>query len=197
MMAMICAPVALPGIGTYTARGARDFNSARRLIALLARRGDLAYGRDPSDDHITGSAFVVNETGTRLLMMHHTKLDRWLQLGGHCDAIPDVRQTALREAHEESGLKEITPVGDDILDIDAHLVPARNAEPAHVHFDVRFLFVASDATPLLRNAESRALAWIAIADLAGHNASESITFLRDIDIPGQVSAARNARRATV
>ena len=47
--------------------------------------------------------------------MHHTKLDRWFQLGGHCDGEANVLAVALKEAQEESGIMDIAPVSFEIF----------------------------------------------------------------------------------
>jgi hypothetical protein len=54
--------------------------------------------------HVTGSAWVVDPSRSRTLLMHHLKLDKWVQLGGHADGDPDLWAVAQREACEESGL---------------------------------------------------------------------------------------------
>ena len=89
------------------------------------------------DGHITGSAWVVDPAGSRLLLTHHRKLGKWLQLGGHSDGEPDTLAVALREAREESGLR-VRPISNAVLDIDIHTIPALKGEPAHLHYDVRF-----------------------------------------------------------
>ena len=91
--------------------------------------------------HITGSAWVVDIAGNRVLLADHAKLGRWLQPGGHSDGDPDTLAVALREAREESGL-DVRALDDAIFDIDVHRIPARGDEPAHLHFDVRFLVQA-------------------------------------------------------
>lgn len=114
--------------------------------------------------HITGSAFIVDPAG-RLLLHHHRKLDRWLQMGGHDDGELDPRLTAFREAREESGLIDLVLVSERILDVDVHAIPGspKRNEPAHLHHDVRYLFVTSSPDLLTQNeAESYALAFFAL-----------------------------------
>lgn len=89
--------------------------------------------------HITASAWLLNQDGSRALLMHHRKLNRWLQLGGHCDGNPDVLAVAIKEAQEESGITNISPVSKDIFDIDIHCIPENKKEKEHYHYDVRFL----------------------------------------------------------
>ena len=124
--------------------------------------------------HITGSGWVVDHERAHALLTHHRKLNKWLQLGGHADGDPDALRVALREAREESGLTMIRPVSDAIYDIDIHVIPARDSEPEHLHYDVRFLLEAGRAAPLLASGESRSLAWTPLTKIAGLNPEESM-----------------------
>ena len=91
--------------------------------------------------HITASAVVARPRGEAFLLVFHRKLGRWLQPGGHVEYDDaSVFDAALREAREETGISEFaSPIGRTILDVDVHRIPARTNEPAHHHFDVRFL----------------------------------------------------------
>ena len=100
----------------------------------------------------------------------------WLQLGGHSDGEPDTPEVALREAREESGLA-VQLLDPQIFDLDVHEIPARKADPAHYHFDVRYqIQAASEAFQV--SAESLALAWVKIDDLERYTAEESILRMR-------------------
>ncbi|TAH08265.1 MAG: NUDIX domain-containing protein [Runella slithyformis] len=124
--------------------------------------------------HITGSAWIIDPTRQCALLMHHRKLDRWFQPGGHADGATDVRQVAFKEATEETGLAAIQPIGTTIFDIDVHLIPARPEMPAHLHYDIRFLFEANASVPLLGNHESKAVRWIQLEEIENYNNSDSI-----------------------
>ncbi len=123
------------------------------------------YWRDCFPAHFTASAWLVSADGARVLLMHHRKLDRWLQPGGHADGDADLPRVALREAMEETGLNDLV-VHDDLFDLDAHEIPARGPEPAHWHFDVRFVVTATVSEAFVANHESRAMAWRDIAEVA-------------------------------
>ncbi|MBY0399228.1 NUDIX hydrolase [Myxococcota bacterium] len=129
--------------------------------------------------HITASAWIVSRESRAVLLTHHRKLDRWLQLGGHTDGESDVLASALREAREESGLGDFGVIPSDgplcILDVDVHAIPARGHEPAHEHHDVRFLLEASEHAPLARQrTESKALQWFPVAGIEARFAEESL-----------------------
>lgn len=142
---------------------------AERFATLLADPD--AFVRARLAGHFTGSAFVVSADRQRVLLMHHAKLGRWLQPGGHADGDEDLAAVALREAEEETGLEglraEPMPWPGGILDLDAHLIPARGAEPAHWHHDVRYaLRAAPGREAFAANAESLGLAWRPVAEVA-------------------------------
>lgn len=140
--------------------------------------GEDAFGRDlagraPLLGHITGSAWVVNATATRVVMVHHAKLRKWVQPGGHCDGDSDVLRVAMREAREEIGL-DVIIVQPEIFDIDVHSIPKYWNTPAHLHFDVRFLLRADDALAPIVSLESRAVKWVSLDEAAALNLGESI-----------------------
>ena len=113
------------------------------VAALVAAPTGASTGRFYTPGHITGSAFVVDAASGRVLLHHHRRLDRWLQLGGHDDGEHDPLATALREGREESGLLDLRPLSTAILDIDVHEIPAGRSEPAHLHHDVRYALQTS------------------------------------------------------
>lgn len=117
------------------------------------------FERSLAIGHITASCWLLNKDGSKALLMHHTKLNNWFQLGGHCDGDPDVLAVAIKEAQEESGILGIVPVSADIFDIDIHLIPENKKEKAHYHYDVRFLLHVTGDEHIVQNEESKALRW--------------------------------------
>ena len=119
--------------------------------------------------HITGSALVVTEDLEQVLLTHHAKLDKWLQLGGHADGDPEIPRVALKEAEEESGLQDLQFFPFEELfnearhplpfDLDSHLIPARGKEPEHVHHDTRFLLTTASPETIAVSHESHDLRW--------------------------------------
>lgn len=118
------------------------------------------FERSLTSGHITGSAWLLNKDKTHALLMHHTKLDRWFQLGGHCDGDADVLAVALKEAQEESGIQHIAAMNKTIFDVDVHLIPANATHSAHYHYDIRFLLHVTSNEEIIHNHESKELRWI-------------------------------------
>jgi len=133
----------------------------QQIIEFVAEH-ESCFERSLSIGHITGSAWIIDHQRSHVLLTHHRKLDRWLQLGGHSDGDSDTLAVALREGREESGLEELQPVSDAIFDVDVHLIPARGDEPAHYHYDVRFLLAADRHSPLTISSESKDLGWVTL-----------------------------------
>jgi 8-oxo-dGTP pyrophosphatase MutT (NUDIX family) len=133
------------------------------FIELL--KSDRAFHRDYLPGHLTGSAWIIDETKEFALLTHHVKLNRWLQPGGHADGDENIFRVALREAEEETGITTLTLMSENLFDIDIHTIPQRKDFPEHLHYDVRFLFQASKTEELIITDESNDLAWVKMEDL--------------------------------
>ena len=152
---------------------ARETAMRDRFVAFVLENAG-AFDRACVPGHVTASAWIVDPLRTRALLTHHRKLGKWLQLGGHVDGDRDVRRSAMREATEESGLRSLRLVDGAIYDIDAHCIPAREGEPEHEHFDVRFAFEANADERFVVSDESHELAWIPLDALTSYGADESV-----------------------
>jgi 8-oxo-dGTP pyrophosphatase MutT (NUDIX family) len=157
-----------------------DSTEGRHLdhIRAFVSRHPHPFDRRIPEGHLTASAFVVSADGSRVLLLHHRKLDRWLQPGGHADPGEESGEaTALREAREETGLVALSihPDASRPLDVDVHRIPARADEPAHDHLDLRYLVTVTDDAPLVRNAqESNDLRWFSWDELASLDLDEGL-----------------------
>lgn len=133
--------------------------------------------------HCTGSAFISCPRGERVLLLYHPFLQRWLQPGGHADGNPDLLEVATREAHEETGLglEHLLPYRPQGLarvpfDLDIHAIPARESrqEPPHLHYDLRYLLLASPEDPLTPETPDLELAWLTLSEVAERTEEESV-----------------------
>jgi 8-oxo-dGTP pyrophosphatase MutT (NUDIX family) len=137
------------------------------------------YQRDYLPGHITGSAWIIDEERKFVLLTHHAKLNKWLQPGGHADGDENIFNVAIREAQEETGLKHIKLLAENIFDIDIHSIPQRKDFPAHLHFDIRFIFQASREESLILTEESHDLQWISLRELDTFTDNASILRMKE------------------
>ncbi len=130
----------------------------------------LEYG------HVTVSAWVVNPTLSHVLMLHHRKLNVWLQPGGHADGDSDIINVALKETAEESGAnsQNIRLLSADIFDVDIHTIHVSKHDSRHQHFDPRFLVEIDDTIALSGNDESHELRWVPLGQVLRLNNARSI-----------------------
>ena len=149
----------------YAATHVQRRAAAERILEFV-RATPECFCRTCLQGHVTGSAWLLNPAGNKALLTLHRNLKRWMQPGGHADGDPDVLRVALREATEESGIQGIRPLSAEIMDVDIHPIPARPArgEPAHFHYDIRFLMQAPHERFTISD-ESDDLAWWSHADI--------------------------------
>ncbi len=149
-------------LARYSADGTRETASLARLRRFVAAPRD-PFDRENPVGHVTGSAVVARPDGSKFLLLLHRRLLRWVQPGGHTeDEDASVYDAARREAIEETGIPRFSaPLGEEIFDVDVHPIPARGREPAHLHFDVRYLLTTRrDADPDASDDPARPIRWV-------------------------------------
>lgn len=150
-------------LADYRRRWPEESDTVADFAELLGD-GEDPFLRERLAGHFTGAAWLVSADGRRILLTHHRKLDRWLQLGGHADGDRDLRRVALKEAEEESGLSGLS-IDAGIFDLDKHWIPEHKGVPGHWHYDVRYVVRAGDDETFAVSDESHALAWREIASI--------------------------------
>jgi len=143
---------------------------------LFVLQHENCFDRNLSIGHVSGSAWVVNPARTHVLLLHHRKLNMWLQPGGHADGDPDILRVILNETAEETGisLEHINLLGESIFDIDVHTVHESIHDSRHTHFDVRFLVEIDDSLPIPGNYESHQIAWVPLEQVCYFNNALSL-----------------------
>jgi 8-oxo-dGTP pyrophosphatase MutT (NUDIX family) len=113
--------------------------------------------------HIVSDAWIVNKQRTKVLLIEHKALERWLAPGGHADGDTDLIVVAMKEAEEETGVprQSLKLLSDAPLDVDVHAIPARPQKnaPEHNHYRVSYAFELDETIPLNGNHEVTAVAW--------------------------------------
>ncbi len=146
------------------------------IISHIQKYPESWWQRGTLAGHVTASAWIVNREKTSVLFLHHRKLNKWLQPGGHLDDTDlSPAQGALREAIEETGIKNLSlldwqnaPENPPIFDVDVHPIPARGDEPSHFHYDVRYEIAlpASDSEAVLISNESLGFRWFSLDEIS-------------------------------
>lgn len=155
----------LVAVDAYAVRHATEAQSIAQFREFMRGHADAAQ-RELGLGHLTGAAWLVSADGRRVLLTHHRKLRRWLQLGGHADGDVDLVAVALREAEEESGLHDLV-IEREIFDLDRHWIPDHRDIPGHWHYDLRYVVRCQGSEQFAVSEESLELAWRDIAGMLG------------------------------
>jgi 8-oxo-dGTP pyrophosphatase MutT (NUDIX family) len=185
----------IASLQTYLERLLRDFgplskeevNKEKETIARFQSFLNSAkkpFSRMNLPGHFCGSAWVLDRSFKRIVLTHHAKLGKWIQLGGHADDDMDLFEVALKEAKEESGLRNITGLQDKDskcipFDFSIHEIPENKGVPAHLHFDVTYVFVAEDEN-LICSDESFDVRWFSFDEAMKVCNPESVYQLRKL-----------------
>lgn len=130
------------------------------VLAFVHGRPD-ACRRECVPGHVTASALVLDDTGSRVLLTLHRRLGRWVQLGGHCDegddGDTDIVGAALREATEESGVAGLR-IDPELAAVHVHPVTCSLGVPTR-HLDLQFVAHAPAGAQIAISDESEDLRW--------------------------------------
>ncbi len=157
----------------FTPPDPRQASNLRRMLDLARSEGDPTSRHLFDPGHFTASGFVASPNGAGVLLVHHQKIGKWLQPGGHIEpGDSSIEQATRREVEEETGLADFDSLG--LLDIDIHQFPAWGSDPAHRHFDVRYGFRAK--TGIVEAGDGTLdIRWIPFNEVARWNAEVSVT----------------------
>lgn len=145
-----------------------------KMLQLYESKGEKAFSRNNLEAHFTASAWIINSITQEILLLHHKKLNKWLQPGGHADGEKDLEKVARKEVYEETGLKNLQLISKKVYDIDIHLIPENKGIPEHYHYDVRFAYFCERKEETKINSESNDFQWIKIKQVASLTQEPSI-----------------------
>lgn len=125
----------------------------------------LPCSRNTLEGHLTASAWILNSDKSSALLIHHKKLDRWFQPGGHIeDHDTSLLSASMREAKEECGIQDPKVWSPEIFDIDVHTIPKRKEVPEHLHYDIRFCFIATNNEYKADLTEVKGIKWVTLSE---------------------------------
>ena len=136
------------------------------ILDFLAKNED-AFSRENLVAHMTASAWIVNQERTRTVMVYHRIYDSWSWTGGHADGETDLLAVALREAREETGLRNVRPLSSEIFSLEVLTVDGHEKRgeyvPSHLHMNVTYLLEADESKPLhVCEDENKGVRWFGL-----------------------------------
>lgn len=134
---------------------------------------DNVYSRENAFVHMTASAWIINHNATKVLMNYHNLYQSWSWCGGHCDGNQNLRQVAIKEGLEETGLQRLVLFHVPMFSIDVLPVCAHQKHnkfiSAHLHLNITYLCQADEKAELrVKQDENSSLCWIPVNQLADY-----------------------------
>ena len=82
-------------------------------------------------------------------MAYHKIYDSWAWVGGHSDGDSDLLHVAMKEAKEETGIKNVTPISENIYSLEIIAVNGHEKREkyvaSHVHLNATYLLEADES----------------------------------------------------
>lgn len=159
----------------YNSQEAKD----KDLIIECINKFNNILTRENLIAHITSSGYIVNKERSKVLMIYHNIYQSWSWTGGHADGDSNLLHVAIKEAKEETGLKNVTPItenilGLDVLNVNGHVKKGKYIS-SHLHLSIAYLLEANEEDELIINEEeTNGVKWIPIDELHIHCTEDHI-----------------------
>lgn len=159
----------------------QELHDRRMMLNYIYQYNDILL-RTNEVAHFTASAWIVNPSRTRVLMVYHNIYQSWAWTGGHADGDCSLLNVAVREAKEETGLSEVRPLSKDafsleILPVSAHFKKGKYVAP-HLHLNLTYLLEADDSLPLRSKPdENSSVAWFDLNDAVAASTEPSMQII--------------------
>lgn len=132
--------------------------------------------------HFCASAFVINPSNKKILLVKHRKFKKWVQPGGHIEHGESFEEAAMREVYEETGIK-IKILGERFPREDDYIRPLgiqknRNQE-GDIHIDITYAAIPLKEQDLVISDESTSIGWFSREQLDTLNVFEDIKISMD------------------
>jgi len=122
----------------------------------------------------TATGYVINPERTKILVIFHNKLQKWLPAGGHLESNELPHEAALREVFEETGVSARIIRDDPEMglkgDVDCQIprpysvlyqiIPPSKKDIEHIHVDFVYAMEAEESELVGRPEEVSSVAWL-------------------------------------
>jgi 8-oxo-dGTP pyrophosphatase MutT (NUDIX family) len=154
----------LSSLSLYNPKSVKETAYKSQMLDLLSE-GKIAFERRREAGHFTASAWVLDPSTQSVLLILHSKINKWLQPGGHADGNQNLLEVAKKELAEESGINSIETLKSSIFDLDIHTIPSHKGVPEHLHYDMRFIFRGNSNAATQINHESKDIQWVPLDEI--------------------------------
>jgi len=142
----------------------------RKIMLKYINNFDDILTRQNEYAHFTSSAFVLNKERTKVLMIYHKIYDSWAWVGGHSDGDSELLHVAIKEAKEETGIKNVTPILEDIYSLEIITVNGHEKRGkyvgSHVHLNATYLLEADENESIhIKEDENSGVKWVPINEI--------------------------------
>ena len=139
----------------------------KKIILDYINNFDDTLTRQNKYWHFTSSAFVLNKERTKILMVYHKIYNSWAWPGGHSDGDSNLLNVAMKEAKEETGIKNVIPIFKNIYSIEIISVNGHEKSEkyisSHVHLNVTYLLEADENEKIhIKEDENSGVKWVPI-----------------------------------
>ncbi len=139
----------------------------KKIMLNYIKDFDDVLTRQNEYGHFTSSAFVLNKDRSKILMAYHRIYNSWAWVGGHSDGDNDLLYVAMKEAKEETGIKNVVPISKDIYSLELINVNGHEKRGkyvgSHVHLNVTYLLEADENEEIhIKEDENSGVRWIPI-----------------------------------
>ncbi len=139
----------------------------RKIMLKYINDFDDVLTRQNEYGHFTSSAFVLNKDRSKILMAYHRIYNSWAWVGGHSDGDNDLLYVAMKEAKEETGIKNVAPISKNIYSLELINVNGHEKREkyvgSHVHLNVTYLLEADENEKIhIKEDENSGVKWVPI-----------------------------------
>ena len=142
----------------------------KKIMLNYIKDFDNVLTRQNEYGHFTSSAFALNKERTKILMAYHRIYNSWAWVGGHSDGDNNLLYVAMKEAKEETGIKNVIPISKDIYSLELINVNGHEKRGkyvgSHVHLNVTYLLEADENEEIhIKEDENSGVRWIPISKI--------------------------------